>query len=72
MKARAAYEWQKLYEEAILATNRTHLPGLIVAAQAVIEERTVQLRCDGGGNPEEQQALADAEAGLRILIKEIS
>jgi len=72
MKARAAYGWQTFYEEAILATNRTHLPRLIAAAQAAIEERTGQLQCDGGGSHEEQLALSDAQAGLRILTKEIT
>jgi len=79
MRARAAHDWQRPCEEAILATNRTQLSQLIATAQAAIDERVEQFNSDGITATEEEQqaieaiaAIADAQAELRILMKEIS
>ena len=64
------HEWQRHYETAILETDRPRLPMLINAAQAAIEARVEQLREDHGGTTDEQQAIADALSGLRVLQKE--
>jgi len=64
------YEWQRQYEAAILETDRSRLPELIRAAQAKIEARIAELRSDHNTSPEEEQAIADAVAGLNILRKE--
>jgi len=64
---------KSIMRRAILATNRSHLPQLIAAAQAAIDQRSEELRSDGiTATPEEYQAIADAQAGLRILMKELS
>jgi len=76
-----AYEWQRLYEAAILETDRSRLPELIAAAQAAIDERSEKLQLvregkasgstAGDGIADEKQAIEDALGGLRILSKEI-
>ena len=68
METTPGYAWQPPYEAAILETDRTKLPTLIEAAQAVINERRAEM--DGTGNPAELQAIEDAKSGLRILIAE--
>lgn len=76
------YSWQHPYEAAILETDRSLLPKLIAEAQAAIDARMAVLRSlsDGKTNGkrdvnsafEEKQAIADAQAGIRILIREVS
>jgi hypothetical protein len=70
------YDWQQPYEAAILETDRTRLPRLIAEAQAAIDARLAALRpySDSKADDldEEKQAIADAQAGIRILIREIS
>jgi hypothetical protein len=79
------YDWQRPYEAAILETDRSRLPKLIADAQAAIDARMAVLRSPSdaaaprkgngtadGLDHEERQAIADALAGIRILIKEIS
>jgi len=66
----AMYRWQRQYEAAILETDRSRLPQLIEATHAAIDARIRELRQNHGGTSEEQQALADALAGLQVLGKE--
>ena len=78
------YDWQQPYEAAILETDRSRLPKLIAEAQAAIDARLAALHSlsegkangemDGGADGlfEEKQAIADAQAGIRILIRELS
>ena len=70
------YDWQQPYEAAILETDRSRLPKLITEAQAAIDVRLAALRSHSDGKAdgldEEKQAIADAQAGIRILIREIS
>lgn len=65
------YGWQRFYEEAMLETKRMRLPKLIQTAQAAIEARLGQLRANPHDSQEERQALADAQAGLRVLSREV-
>lgn len=64
------YGWQRLYEDAILETDRARLPVLIRAAHAAIDARMEQLKDDHHASAEEQQAIGDAIAGLRVLKRE--
>jgi len=64
------YDWQRHYEAAILETDGLRLPELIKTAQAAINRRIEELRTDHQGTPQEQQAIADALAGLRLLQQE--
>jgi hypothetical protein len=77
------YDWQQHYEAAILETDRSLLPKRIAEAQAAIDQRVTELRSQQLSNNngfdgavarlnDEEQAIADALAGIRILIKEIS
>lgn len=74
------YDWQRPYEAAILETDRSRLPKLIADAQAAINARLAALHSNANGDAngagdsldEEKQAIADALAGIRILIREIS
>lgn len=80
----STYDWQRPYEAAILETDRSRLPKLIAEAQAAIDARVEALRARSNGHSdgkanggfdgfgEEQQAIADARAGIQILIREIS
>jgi hypothetical protein len=65
------YGWQRFYDAAILETNGSCLPRLIQRAQAANGARIQQLHPDHQVTPQEQQAIADALAGLDILRKEI-
>ena len=65
------FSWQRLYEAAILETNRGNLPRLIQTAHAAIHARLDQLCGDNGDSTAERQAIADAIAGLRILKEEV-
>jgi hypothetical protein len=64
------YGWQRLYEQAILETNRAALVKRIQAAQAAIDARIAQLHFGHQDNANERQAIADALAGLRLLHQE--
>jgi hypothetical protein len=71
------YGWQRPYEAAILETDRVRLPKLIAEAQAAIDARMKALNSPSGreqanGVFEERQAIEDALAGIRILIREVS
>ena len=66
------YEWQRLYEAAILETDASLLAERIQAAQKAINARIEELQSDHGGSSHEQLALADAMTGLNILRREVS
>ena len=65
-----SYDWQRHYEAAILATDRSRLPGLIEIAQAAIHVRVEELNLDHAATAEERQAIEDALSGLKVLRKE--
>jgi hypothetical protein len=63
--------WQELYEAAVVETNQKTLQARVQAAKAAIDARLRELQMDHGGTREEQQALRDAVAGVRVLEREI-
>jgi hypothetical protein len=63
--------WQQLYQAAVVETNLENLQPRVQAAKAAIDARLHALQMDHGGTREEQQALRDALAGLRVLEREI-
>ena len=65
------YGWQRFYEEAMLETKNVQLPRVIRAAQAAIDARLEQLVVDPQDSSVERQAIADAQAGLRVLTREL-
>ena len=65
------YAWRRLYEDALLETDPSRLPVLIREAHAAIDARMVEIGDDREGTGDEQQAIADALAGLRVLKTEI-
>jgi hypothetical protein len=63
--------WQELYEAAVVETNPKTLQARVQVAKAAIDARLRELQMDHGGTREEQQALRDAVAGVRVLEREI-
>ena len=59
--------WQRLYEDAVVETDRARLPVLINAARAAIDARMEQIRHDHRASAEELQGIEDALSGLRVL-----
>lgn len=66
----STYDWYESYKAAVLETDWTRMPDRVLIAEAEILERRRVLAGDHGGTPEEQQALADAINGLRVLRKD--
>jgi len=67
----SVYLWQRCYQEALLETDRSRMSVRIIAAHAAIDARMGQIKNDGEASAEEQQAISDALAGLRVLTREI-
>lgn len=65
MDSMETHLWQTSYVSAILETDEDQLHGLLYEAIAAIEQRRLS-----AVTAEEEVALADAEAGLQILISE--
>ena len=65
-----AYGWRRLYESAVVETDRARLPVLIRAARAAIDARMEQIKEYHRATAEELQALEDALSGLRVLKHE--
>ena len=61
-----SYEWMKLYEAAVLETNREALPQRIEAAQNAIGQRVITLALD----EEERRAVVKTLNALAILKRE--
>jgi hypothetical protein len=68
---KADYDWQELYEAALLETNREKMQPRIQAAKTAIEVRLQELQLGHAGTPEERQAVSDALTGLNLLRKKI-
>lgn len=68
----ADYPWGRSYKLAILETDRSRLAERVRTADRAIMARLQELNNDHGGSPEEQTAIRDALAGLRMLQKELS
>ena len=61
-----SYEWMKLYEAAVLETNREALPQRVEAAQNAIGQRVITLALD----EEERRAVVKTLNALAILKRE--
>ena len=68
---KAHFDWQELYEAALLETNREKMQPRIRAAKAAIEARLQKMQLGHGGTPKERQAVSDALTGLNLLHKKI-
>jgi hypothetical protein len=64
--------WAKLYEAAILETDRSRLAAHLEAAEAAIKLRMQELCRHHDGTEEERIAINDALSGLRVLRQELS
>jgi hypothetical protein len=65
-------EWQSLYQAAVLETDWSKMEERILIADFAIAERLHQFSTDHGGTPEENQAIADAVNGLKILRRQVA
>ncbi|MFZ0817781.1 MAG: hypothetical protein WAM78_19810 [Candidatus Sulfotelmatobacter sp.] len=66
------FTWARLYEAAILETDRSRLAARIQAADAAVKVRAQELSNHYEGTEEERVAISDALSGLKILRKELS
>jgi hypothetical protein len=66
------FTWARLYEAAILETDRSRLAARIQAADAAIKVRAQELGHHCEGTEDERIAISDALSGLKILRKELS
>jgi hypothetical protein len=64
------YPWERLYEEAVLETDRSKLAGRIKAAQLAIDARLNKLSFEDYGLRDERTAIADAICGLNVLRRD--
>jgi hypothetical protein len=65
------YPWQRLYEEALLETDRSKLEQRTKAATLAIQARVQELNRDHHGTAEERTAIHSALSGLTVLQREI-
>ncbi len=68
---KADYDWQELYEAALLESNHEKIQPRIRAAKAAIEARLQELQLGHAGTAEERRAVSDALTGLNLLRKQI-
>lgn len=64
------YDWEKLYQAAILETDDSRLKAKIECAQAAIDARLKQLSSNGNSSDDERTAIDDARIGLTVLRRE--
>jgi len=64
------YGWEESYKSAMLETDRSKLWERIEAAQTSIDRRLQEINA-GHDSKEERLAIRDAQAGLRVLRREI-
>jgi hypothetical protein len=65
-----AYQWEELFEKAVLETDSSRLPQRLDAAQAALEARAAQLAGANHDAGEEHRAINDALSGLKVLRRE--
>lgn len=63
----ATYKWHEVYKAALLETEWSKMEERIRAAETAIEERKRELSQNGGGMPEENDAIAGATRSLNVL-----
>jgi hypothetical protein len=64
-------EWEKLYEAAILETDRSKLEERIEAAEFAMHTRLHEFSLNHGGTLEENRDITDARNRLDILRSEV-
>ena len=62
--------WYESYKNAILETDWTKRQERIVSAASEMQRRLPVLHMDHGGTTKERQAIANAIAGMKILLRE--
>ena len=65
------YSWQRVYQAAMLETDRSRLEQRLETAKFAIQARLQELNGDHQGFREEREAIESALAGLRILQEEV-
>ena len=65
-------EWEKLYQAAILETDRSKLEERIEAAEFAMHTRLHEFSLNHGGKLEENRAIAEALNRLDILRSEVA
>ena len=68
----STYPWHEPYKAALLETDWSKMEERIQAAESAIQNRKSECGPDLGGAPEENQALADAMNGLKVLRSEVA
>lgn len=66
----ARYKWQEVYKAALLETEWSKMEERIRTTETAIEDRKQELGQNGGGNPEENDAIAGAIRSLNVLRTE--
>jgi hypothetical protein len=66
------YDWQELYQAAVLETDWMKIDEKIQAAANGIKVRLHEFSMRTRGTPEERQAIEDALHGLDSLRKEVA
>jgi hypothetical protein len=64
--------WMDAYKAAILETDWSKIEERIQVADSAIGARLHQFSLNHGGTPQENQAIRDALAGLRVLRHEVA
>ena len=66
----ATYKWHEPFKAALLETEWGKIVERIRAAEGAIEDRKRELAQNGGGTPEENDAIAGAIRSLTVLRTE--
>jgi hypothetical protein len=66
----ATYKWHEVYKAALLETEWAKMDERIRTAEAAIEDRKRELAQNGGGTPEENDAISGAIRSLNVLRTE--
>jgi hypothetical protein len=61
------HDWRELYKIALLETDWSKMEDRIQPAERTMQERLHEFSLHHGGTPEDNQAIADAMNGLKIL-----
>ena len=64
------YKWHEVYKTALLETDWSKIEERIRTAETSIEDRKRELGQNGGGTPEENEAIACAIRSLNVLRTE--
>jgi hypothetical protein len=64
------YKWHEAYRAALLETEWSQMVERIRKAETAIEDRKRELGQNGGGTPEENEAISGAIRSLNVLRTE--